>query len=141
MSITGRTRWAVLHLLDRQILDRDGQPVAKVDDLRISEPTSVSGDELPIVTDLICGPAALGRRLGRRTGALLGALRNLHCDARPEPNTISFDLVTDVSVTVRLGVGRDALDVTEVDEFLAEHVIGHIPGSNAPGESEQGGSS
>ena len=33
MNEAGRSLWLGLHLLDRQVLDCDGQPVAKVDDM------------------------------------------------------------------------------------------------------------
>jgi len=38
----GRFTDANLHLLDRQVLDRDGDPVTTVDDLELSDP--VFGD-------------------------------------------------------------------------------------------------
>ena len=58
--IEGR-RDAVLHLLDRQIVDSDGLMVGKVDDLALSPDLRVVG--------LLCGTAALLPRLGGRVGA------------------------------------------------------------------------
>ena len=42
---------------------------------------------------------------------------------------------------VKLAARRDDLPVTAVDEFLGEHVIGHIPGSGPRDPHEEPGSS
>ena len=73
MSEVGRSLWAGVDLLDRQIIDVNGVPAGKVDDLEFSfEPDP---DALPIVDKILCGPAALGRRFGGRLGA---AFETLH---------------------------------------------------------------
>src|SRR5207248_1933534 len=69
-----RSLWAALQLLDRQITDADGMATAKVDDLEFTDPAD--GD-LPVLTDLLCGAAALGRRFNRRLGAELERLRRV----------------------------------------------------------------
>ena len=136
MSVSGRSLWADLHLLDRQLVDRDGRPVAKVDDLEISEP-DVRGD-LPVVTAMLCGPSALGRRFGPRLGAMLQALRGVTCEEPPPtPPSIPTDLIVDIGPALKLRVTRDTLPTTAVEEFLGEHIIGHIPGSGVPGGSEE----
>jgi hypothetical protein len=137
MNGSGRSLWAYLHLLDRQLLDRDGRPVAKVDDLVISEPDNPS--ELPVVTAMLCGPAALGRRFGPRLGSMLEALRGVTCPESPEPASISMDLVTDIGPALELSARREELPVNDVEEFLADHVVAHIPGAGERGASEEGG--
>ena len=55
----GRIVHAQLHLLDRQIVEhRTGRMVAKVDDVELDLEADV-----PVVTGLLCGPAAWGPRL------------------------------------------------------------------------------
>jgi hypothetical protein len=125
---TGRSLWVGLDLLDRQLVDVDGQPVAKIDDLEL-EASDAPGAR-PTVSAVLCGPAALGARFGRSPRALFEALRGLLRDSRPTPPVaISFDLVTEIGPAVKLAARRDDLPVTAVDEFLGEHVIGHIPGA------------
>jgi len=135
MTMAGRSLWAGLHLLDRQLVDVDGRPVAKVDDFEMSGTT---GDELPVVTALLCGPAALGRRFGPRTGALLEGFRGL---LRDEPNArpvaISMDLVDDIGPAVTLHTTRESLPVNDVEQFIGDHLIAHIPGAGEPGPADQ----
>lgn len=59
---------AVLHLMDRQVVDRDRLMVCKVDDLELTE--SVDGNWE--VTALLVGPPALVRRFGGRLADGLG---------------------------------------------------------------------
>jgi hypothetical protein len=135
MIMAGRSLWAELHLLDRQLLDTDRRPVAKVDDLELSE--AARGD-LPVVTALLCGPAALGRRFGPRTGALLEAFRGLLRDEpHAEPLAISMDLVQDIGPAITLRATRESLPVTDVERFLGDHLVAHIPGSGEPGPADQ----
>jgi hypothetical protein len=138
MTGAGRSFWLGLHVLDRQLVDRDGRMVAKVDDVEISEPDRPG--ELPIVTALLCGPSALGRRFGPRLGSTLEALRGITCEVPPSgPPALSTDLVVEIGPALKLGTTRDTLPVAVVEAFLAEHVVAHIPGSGEPGDEESGG--
>ena len=132
-----RSLWIGLHLLDRQLLDDRGRPVAKIDDVELRQEPS---DELPTVTAVLCGPAALGSRFGRRIGGFLQAARELlrgNDDAAPI--AVSMNLVVDIGSAVKLNVDRESLPVTAVEQFLGQHVIGHIPGSGIPGPQDTGG--
>ena len=131
-----RRLWIGLNLLDRQLLDRDGRPVGKIDDVELAIPDKHG--ELPTVTALLVGPAALGPRVGRRTGAFFTALRGLLRDQSDDSAaSISIDLVADIGPAVKLHAQRASLPVTAVEDFLAQHLIGHIPGSGAPGPDDQ----
>ena len=56
-AVPGKQYDAALHLLDRQLLDPDGELVGKVDDLELSEQ---DGDL--VVSAILTGPAALGNK-------------------------------------------------------------------------------
>src|SRR2546423_2173602 len=126
MPLAGRSLWAALHLLDRQILDRDGISLAKVDDLEFSEPSD--DVDLPVLTDILCGQAALARRFNRRLARGLELLRRV-VDPVPEPGPgrISWGRVTDVGTGVTLSARRNELTVTAVDRWLAGEVLSRIP--------------
>jgi hypothetical protein len=128
VSPTGRSLWAALHLLDRQVLDRDGLPTAKVDDLELTLPDDPEG--VPVLTAILCGQAALARRFDRRLGAALERLRRV-VDPRPDPGPARIDWthVREVRTHVTVSVSRDDLDVTVVDRWLAAAVLSHVPGS------------
>jgi hypothetical protein len=115
-------------LLDRQILDVDGQPVGKVDDLEFTEP----GDGgPPVLTAILCGPLALGPRIGGRLGKWWVATgRRLRPNDDPVPIRIPLAQVERCDQTeVRLSVSRDVLDADRLRDWVRDHIIGPIPGS------------
>lgn len=99
---------AVLHLLDRQVVDVDGLLVCKVDDLELQE----RQDGSLAVTGLLVGaPALLPRFSGRLGQSLLEWWRRLgivQAD-RLESWRIELADVSEVESCVRLSVPRDGL--------------------------------
>ncbi|GAA5164623.1 hypothetical protein [Amycolatopsis dongchuanensis] len=112
-------------LWDRQIFDRDGVELGKVDDLELSE-----GDP-PVVTALLCGPTALGPRIGDRIGTWWAAVgRRLRPRDDPYPVRIPLDLVSRFDRReVRLRVRADELPADRFRQWTRRHVVERIPGS------------
>lgn len=108
----GRVIDARLHLLDRQVLDPDGVPVAVVADLELR--TTESGDV--VVDQLLFGSVFLARLIGGSPprSRMLG---------------VPWRVVTALDDAVRVGVRADSLDVTWVERWVRDHVIGRIPGA------------
>ena len=115
----GRVLDAHLHLLDRQVLDRDGVPVTTVDDLELDgielgvriEP----GSAPPTVSAILTGPQLAMRIFGGHSPASRRV-------------AIPWRLVASVGTAVRLGVGADSLDASWVERWVSRHIIGRIPG-------------
>ena len=126
----GRRVLAALDLLDRQILDSDSMMAGKVDDLGFEHPTD--GD--PYVAAILSGLGALGPRLGGRLGGWFTAVhRRLHPDPEPGPARISFGVVKRINNHVELTLRREDLENQELEVWVRDHVIAHIPGaSHAP---------
>ena len=121
---------AALVLLDRQLLDKDGRPAGKVDDLELEEQEDGSA---PVVAAILSGPGALARRLGGRLGAWVESVhRRLAED--PEPARVPFDVVSGVTTVVELTVSIDDLAVNRFEEWVGEHVIAKIPGAGHEAE-------
>jgi hypothetical protein len=117
---------AVLHLLDRQIVDPDDLLVAKVDDLELTR----RADGRWAVSAILTGPGALGPRLHGRLGEWVGAVwRRLHPDADPAPSRIPMSDVVDIDSAVTVGRRRDALQVDGFEVWVRDHIIGRLPGS------------
>src|SRR4051812_9596316 len=98
---------AVLHLLDRQVVDADGLMVCKVDDVELT----LFDDGVPGVTALLAGPAALVPRYGDgRLGRLLHdywrRLGRTEAD-RDDPYRVDLELVYHLDSAVHLKVGRE----------------------------------
>lgn len=108
---------AVLHLLDRQVLDRNGLMVCKVDDLEVTE----SSAELRL-TALLVGRAALLPRLSGLLGAQVVDFWERMGDEqrdRSQPYRIDFDRVASVDSAVHLvETRRNALVPAEPDPRL-----------------------
>jgi sporulation protein YlmC with PRC-barrel domain len=119
-------------LLDRQILDKNEEPVGNVDDVELA----VDEDGTLRVSALYVGAQAWGRRLGGALGrAITDASIRLQRREPPGPIRIPFDLVVSdgPSAAVRLAVSRDLLAEPELEAWLREHVIARIPGSEEAG--------
>ena len=106
---------AMLHLLDRQVLDVEGRMVCNVDDLEIT-----LGDDggTPAVTRLLTGPAALLPRMSgrpahrlRRRWISLG-IQYAHRDV---PLAIDLERIRHLGSAVELDVRRDGLLDLEPD--------------------------
>ncbi len=105
---------AVLHLLDRQVVDREGRMVCKVDDVELTE----HGDGTWEVTGLLAGPPALVPRYGGRVGhALEQTWRRLGVQERDRlvPWRIGLALVDDLGSGVTLLASRDGLLQRQTD--------------------------
>jgi sporulation protein YlmC with PRC-barrel domain len=114
-------------LLDRLILDCDGQPVGMVDDVELTEP----GDGgAPVVTAILCGPTALGPRIGGHLGTWWLAIgRRLRPLDDPYPVRIPFDDVVALDrreLTVRRS--GEANGTWRLREWVYDKLISRIPG-------------
>ena len=114
-------------LLDRQILDRTGEPYGKVDDVEFT----LDADGVPVLAALLVGQRALGRRIGGRLGRWMEAVaRQLAPDQHEEPIRIPYDLVERVDSAVHLSVETTALAEPPLESFLRRHLIERIPGAS-----------
>ncbi|WP_029145014.1 hypothetical protein [Microbacterium luticocti] len=119
----GRGVDARLHLLDRQMLDRDGVPVSTVDDVEldgISVGESVDHDHPPTVSAVLVGAAVLPRIFG-------GSMPRSRWDR------IEWSRVVRLGTVLELRVRADDLDATWLERWIRDRIIARIPGgSHAP---------
>lgn len=121
---------ARLHLLSRQVLDVDGEPVTTVDDLElVASPAADDGprDAVPgepaEVGAVLTGPVLVTRLLGGRPPAS-------HWERVP------WSDVGHVGTALELTVRADSLDLHWTEDWLREHVVGRIPGGRHDPEEE-----
>jgi sporulation protein YlmC with PRC-barrel domain len=117
-----------VHLLDRQIVDRDGQFVAKVDDLEFER----GADGTLYIAKIMVGSRALGARLGGRLGVWARSIGE-RLSTEPIP-TIDFALVNEIGSDVKLSASRDELDTAPLEDWVRDHIISRVPGSRHAGE-------
>ncbi len=119
---------AHLHLLDRQVLDVHGVPIAVVDDLELSE--ILTGQEIPpdtpppVITALLSGPTLATRIFGGRP---------------PESRMLRTPWVAirEIGVVIKLSVGRDTQDLFWTERWVRDHIIGRIPGGRHTPKNEE----
>jgi sporulation protein YlmC with PRC-barrel domain len=119
------------HLLDRQIVDRDGMMIGNVDDVELQP-----GDdgELRVVA-LLVGQHVLGERVGGVIGRLLTATaRRLSSAENLQPLRIPYDLVAEVGSEIRLSIRGELLTELPLEAWLREHLIDRIPGADVEGQ-------
>ena len=121
--MTGQRRDLALHLLDRQIVDTDGNAVGNVDDVEI--------DDSGIVTALLTGPQALAPRLGGRLGEWLLILSaGISRRSTEQPTRIGVDLVTDYGTSITVARSREELGAHLNEDRMRDYFIGRLPGAN-----------
>jgi sporulation protein YlmC with PRC-barrel domain len=98
---------ALLHLMDRQLIDADGRFLGKVDDIELTET-----DAGLTITALLTGPAALLGRLGGRLGDELLTRWEQMRPSEPRrtwPWRVPMDRIDYVDSAVHLDARRDDL--------------------------------
>ena len=115
---------AGLHLLDRQLVDKEGKLAGKVDDLELTVP---EGEAPPVVTAIIAGPGTLAHRTLGQLGRWIESVR-WRLGGSTSPPRIAFGVVTNIGAEIQLAVGRDELD-SMTSERWASRIVGRIPGS------------
>jgi hypothetical protein len=110
---------ARLHLLDRQLVDADGEPVGIVDDLELQD--GQGGDSPPTVTAILTGQVLFTRIFGGR-------------QPRDRLEEMPWDFVDRIDTSVHLRSGADTRGELWVEHWLRDRVIGRIPGGKHAAE-------
>ena len=118
---------AGLHLLDHQIVDRDGWLAGNVDDLEL-EVGEDPWAEPPVVVDLLSGAGALAARIGGRLGRFIASVDGRIAEERT-PARIPMAVVSEIGSHVTVTSSRSELETDRGERWVRNHVIDHIPGS------------
>jgi hypothetical protein len=122
---------AVLHLLDRQVIDPEGHLVCKVDDLELTE----LPDGRLALTALLVGPGALGHRMGGTTGRwVLAVWRRLRPDTDRHPGPARIDAAEVTAVDSAVHIARPAgqmhqLGINGLETWVHDRLIDRLPGA------------
>lgn len=119
------------HVVDKELLDRDGRRAGKVDDLllSLSEPGADGALPEPEVTAIVSGPLALSRDLPRWVFRLARFVYRVLGLADPSPSVIPWDRVAAIDVVVHLDIDREGAGMTALAEAVRRRYISKIPGA------------
>jgi hypothetical protein len=110
---------ARLHLLDRQLLDDNCDPVGIVDDLELTD--------FPVDEDIPSGTQA-PRVTGLLSGRVIGTRIFGGAPPRSRLQEIPWSLVESVGTVIKLKPTDMTFDVGWVESWLRDRIIKHIPG-------------
>jgi sporulation protein YlmC with PRC-barrel domain len=112
-------------ILDKQVLDRDGIRMGKVDGVVIR----LAEDGRPRLAAIEFGPVVLAYRIGPRTGGWMSRLcRRLGGARHGEPYRIPWEKVTDLGIDLEVDVSIEDTPQYERQEWLRRHLLRWIPG-------------
>ena len=120
-------------VLDAQLIDRRRRKIGRVDSLLLA----LEDGRPPRVAAILVGGPVRATRVGRWAVALERALRALGRVRRPGVSTISFDAVRCIADTILVDVDGDELETAHLEQWLAEHVVCHLPGSGAAAAADE----
>jgi sporulation protein YlmC with PRC-barrel domain len=124
---TGRRVWAVLELLDRQIVDREGNLAGKVDDLELE--LDDDPEAVPRVTAILSGLGSLAAHIGGDTGRWLAAVERRLAEHPAHPSRIEFGLVSRIGSDIEVAADREDLDSNRAETWARDVIIDRIPGA------------
>jgi sporulation protein YlmC with PRC-barrel domain len=118
---------ALEDVLDLAMLDREGRPAGRVDDIEFDE-RQVGP---PVVTAFLSGAPALARRFKGITGAVLrGVTLRLHDKPDEAIIRVPLEQVRHLNSRVDLRVSREELGIGRIDRWIVDTFIGRIPGGD-----------
>jgi sporulation protein YlmC with PRC-barrel domain len=124
--------WAVLELLDRQLVDRHGRLVGKVDDVELDRDTP---DGLPRVSALLAGLGALANHFGGEIShALAAAERRLARNPDGSSSRVDWALVRELGSSIELDADREDLDTNRGERWVRDVIVDKIPGAGHAAE-------
>ncbi len=122
----GRELWAVLELLDHQIVASDGRLAGNVDDVELEIPDGEG--ELPVLTALLSGAGALAGQIGGAAGRWLAAVE-ARLSHSGEVGSIPFSLVARVDWEVTVRAPREDLPSNRAERWARDVLVDRIPGA------------
>lgn len=125
----------VRDLLDKQLVDRNHDPMGRVDGLVML----VGGEGPPRVVCVECGVTVLARRIGRRAGRWTHSLAHHTGLRRGKVFRIPWSRVVKVGIETEVDLVADETPALAWEHWWLEHVVGHIPSLKPENKEKRAG--
>jgi sporulation protein YlmC with PRC-barrel domain len=111
-------------VLDRQLIDRNGHKMGRVDGVILE----LRQGELPRLAFIETGGDVPWRRMGRRIAGWMRAVQK-RLPGSDRPTRIPWPLVRRMDIDLELDMDATGTPEMELELWLRAHVIRHIPGA------------
>ena len=115
----------VRDLLDKQLVDREGEPLGRVDGIVMS----YSADAPPRVTHLELGAQTLARRLPGPFRRIVAWLGHRMSPRAGEPYRIEANRIMHLGRVIEIDIDGTRSAARETERWVRDHIITRIPGS------------
>jgi len=115
----------VRDLLDKQLVDREGEPLGRVDGIVMS----YSADAPPRITHLELGAQTLARRLPSPFRRILAWLGRRLSPRGSQPYRIEADRIIQLGRVIKIDIDGTRSAARETERWVRDHIISRIPGS------------
>jgi hypothetical protein len=122
--------YLVRDVLDKRLLDRQGDPMGRVDGLVMQ----VGEKSQPHITHIEIGGVTLGARLHPVFERMAKRLARMWGPRRPESVRIPWSRVETLGRDIKLNVEAKETGAIAWEIWIARHIIDRIPGSGHKGE-------
>src|SRR3569623_1961795 len=112
-------------LLDKQLVDRDGEPLGRGDGIVMT----YSADEPPRITHFELGAQTLARRLPRPFQGMLAWLGRRLSPRGSSPYRIEVNRIIQLGRTIKIDIDGSRSAARETERWVRDHIISRIPGS------------
>ena len=122
-----------LDLLDRELLDSNGERCGKVDDLELTVPGGAPEGTPPTVTAILSGPGALTSRLWGWPGRVARLMwRRVSPNPAGRRGRVPVEAVDRIDYDIHLNISVDDAGLYDRERWAA-HLVGRIPGAQDEG--------
>ncbi|MGZ4703536.1 MAG: hypothetical protein ACXWCM_01595 [Acidimicrobiales bacterium] len=126
MAEPAQSLYAMVELVDHQMIDRSGAMAGKVDDAEIR----IDADGVGWLDALLTGPGILATRTGHTTYGRWREDVEAKLDAGEDRRSrIPMSQVAELAATVKLALDAEQLASHGTERWVNRHIIGHIPGA------------
>jgi hypothetical protein len=115
----------VRDLLDKQLVDRDGEPLGRIDGIVMA----YTADAPPRIRYLEIGAQTLARRLPRPFRGVLASLARRLTPRGTQPYRIDVARIIQLGRRIKIDIDGTRSAACETERWIRDHIIARIPGS------------